>query len=576
MQCEVDGKPAGPNANVRLRLSLKSAHPERIHLPANIPAAVLCNGKVVQRFTFENETETLHAQVPARAGPAQFALRINRWDIKTNARCETARVQVPPGPAEKPVLRVEPEKRVRSGEPLTLRVSFKDETGEDQAKLPRGVEVAAIVKGRKSVRGGEHPPEMKLGAMKVDQKDRRTAVITGTLEGPAQSVTLLVDIKWKGEKEDGKERVKVTLELTPGRPTGLTVVAPEDLVVENGGELGGLVFGLSDGFNQLEDAAEVTLTSDDVSFEGQARRKVRQGGSMRVSCLEGRGEETGEAFRECKATAVYKEKGKNGQELSTDFVLRVLPGKVPKTLGFDIPEGAGNVARIRSGQRVFAEGELSAFVLGETGERVPMKTPDAFSVRWKHVGRRGASSGQTPPPAVKVARFTDDDATQAVFPEVIAPAAVGQYELLLEVDDRLSEPRLQMCETVVPNVAVVAGPPAKIKTHGGPKKNQQFDATRCMLINSVTIFVGEFLGDGVRNSVFLCWLKGFLPVFLVALFDISCHVAYFLSPLRMSSVCTAPKLVPSCFWLHEVSIPKNMSAFSKRREECQTGLYEAL
>ncbi|GAQ90595.1 hypothetical protein KFL_006590080 [Klebsormidium nitens] len=493
--CEVDSKPAGPKGNVRLRLGLKSAHPERIHLPANITATVLCNGKIVDHVTFENETESLHAQVPARAGPAQFTLQINGWDIKTNPRCEKARVQVPPGPAEKPVLRVEAEKRVRSGEPITLKVSFKDDTGEDQAKLPRGVEVTAVVKGKKSTRGGEDPPEVEVGGVKIDQKDRRTAVVTGTLKGPAQTVTLLVDIKWKGEKEDGKERVKVTLELTPGRPTGLTVLAPEDLVVENGGELGGLVFGLSDGFNQLEDAAEVTLTSDDVSFEGQARRKVRRGGSVRVSCLEGRGEETGEGIRECKATAVYKEKGKNGQELSVDFVLRVLPGKVPKTLGFEIPEEGGKVSRVSSGGRVFAEGDLKAFVLGETGERVPMKTPDAFSVRWKHLGRRGASSGQNPPPPVKAARFSNDDAIQAVFPEVMAPAAIGQYELLLEVDDKLSEPPLQMCETVAPHMAVVAGPPAKIITHGGPKKNQQFDATRCMLINSVTISVVDAAGN---------------------------------------------------------------------------------
>ena len=304
-------------------------------------------------------------------------------------------------------------------------------------------------------------------------------------------MTLLVTIKWRGETDNPERKVKLNLELNPGRPSGLAVVAPGDLVVENGGEIGGLVFGLSDGFNALEDAAEVTLTSDDVSFEGQPRRKVRRGGSVRVSCLEGRGEERENGVRECKATALYKEKGRDGRELSLDFALRVLPGKVPKTLGFELPSEEAQGLRIPSGGRVFGEGALKAFVLGETGDRLSMKAADVFSLRWKHSGRRGASSGQQLPPPVKAVPFADGDATEALFPEVMAPAGVGQYELLLDLDDRLSEPRLHMTETVASNVVVIAGAPVKVKVHGGPKKNQHFDTKRCVLISSLTVSVGE-------------------------------------------------------------------------------------
>jgi hypothetical protein len=137
---------------------------------------------------------------------------------------------------------------------------------------------------------------------------------------------------------------------------------------------------------------------------------------------------------------------------------------------------------------------LTAFVLGETEEKLAMKSADAFSVRWKVLGRahtKGGSSGVSLPPLMKAADFADSEATQAVFPEIVAPVASGRYELLLEVEDKLSQPPVRLSEVIASEVTVVAGPPAKIKMHGGPKNDQQFDATRCLLLPAVTISVGK-------------------------------------------------------------------------------------
>jgi hypothetical protein len=151
------------------------------------------------------------------------------------------------------------------------------------------------------------------------------AVLTGVLTGPKQNVSLIMEIKWKGEKGDIKERVKLPVELTPGRPTGLRLLGSEELVVENGDELTGLKFGLSDGHNTLGEASEVTLMSDDVSIDGHAQKKVRPGQSVRISCLDRSGKAE-KGVRDCIVTATYKEKGKDGQELSVDFEVKVLPG----------------------------------------------------------------------------------------------------------------------------------------------------------------------------------------------------------------------------------------------------------
>jgi hypothetical protein len=165
---------------------------------------------------------------------------------------------------------------------------------------------------------------------------------------------------------------------------------------------------------------------------------------------------------------------------------------VPKKLGFS-GDGVQGL-RVPSGGRVFAPGGLTAFVLGETEEKLAMKSADAFSVRWKVLGRahtKGGSSGVPLPPLMKAARFADSEATQALFPEILAPVACGRYELLLEVEDKLSQPPVRLSEVIASEVTVVAGPPAKIKMHGGPKNDQQFDATRCLLLQAVTISVGE-------------------------------------------------------------------------------------
>jgi hypothetical protein len=98
-------------------------------------------------------------------------VRIDGWDISTDPKCEKARVQVPAGPPVKAVLKLLPEKAVRSGEKLTMRVSFKDATDVNQAKLPRGLHVEASVKGQKSLRGGQSPPDLQMGGLRVDQKD---------------------------------------------------------------------------------------------------------------------------------------------------------------------------------------------------------------------------------------------------------------------------------------------------------------------------------------------------------------------------------------------------------------------